>query len=32
MNNNNDVSTVYTQGELISDEGSVLNNLMKNLE
>ncbi|EAR90933.1 Serine/Threonine kinase domain protein (macronuclear) [Tetrahymena thermophila SB210] len=32
INNNNDVSTVYTQGgDFISDEGSVLNNLMQTL-
>lgn len=31
--NNNDLSTTYTQSEMmVSDEGSVLNNLMRNLE
>jgi len=31
-NNNNDLSTVYTQGEVISDEGEAVDSLMKELE
>jgi len=31
-NGNNDLSTVYTQGENISDEGEAVDNLMKGLE